>query len=287
MNCPRFPASFRLLGLFACLMMGACSAAPPEARSLLGSRLERPLQDAQTKKAHLQALKAARRTYKGEPSEENGIQVGLALCSLGRVREAVFHYTGLLRRYPDSYRVRRHRGHRYITLRAFDKAEQDLSIAWGLCERYPDEAEHTAVPGATSSKPTGTDRTNILYHLGLAQYFQGDFKSSLATWELGLKVLGPEPLVASDDHRIAVSFWHRITSARTESKSGFPASLVREDDNVTYNRAYHQLCLLLSGRAEREGFPTNAQDPAEHSILLYGLARWHAEHDHALESRLL
>ncbi len=76
----------------------------------------------------------------------------------------------------------RHRGHRYITLREFDKAIADFNKAVELIEGTDDIVEPDGAPNAAGI-PTSTLHTNIWYHLGLAHYLKGDFAAALLAYE--------------------------------------------------------------------------------------------------------
>src|SRR5690554_911985 len=51
-----------------------------------------------------------------------------------------------LEKFPDDAPLLRHRGHRYITVREFDKAIADFERAAGLVEGKPDEIEYYLNP---------------------------------------------------------------------------------------------------------------------------------------------
>ena len=74
---------------------------------------------------------------KAELSEDDYIAIGRSLVGVNQFRKAVETYSEGLAKFPDSYRLLRHRGHRYINLRQLDKAIVDLIDADGfLGEQY-------------------------------------------------------------------------------------------------------------------------------------------------------
>ena len=119
-------------------------------------------------------LEDARAAWRADPHDEQAIiWYGRRLAYLGHHQEAVEVYTHGLRVHPDSHRLLRHRGHRWITLRRFDLAEEDLERAAERIRRLPDAVEPDGMPNAAGI-PRSTTHSNVLYHLGLARWLQGD-----------------------------------------------------------------------------------------------------------------
>ncbi|MCA9299888.1 MAG: tetratricopeptide repeat protein, partial [Phycisphaerales bacterium] len=130
--------------LFPCLVLGLVSCAsgtkhdpPPEVTTF----------DDATR-ARLEAnLDEAWRAHDADPSDEMAtIWLGRRLAYLGRYDEAIRTFTAGLEDHPDSYRLLRHRGHRYLTTRRFDEAVADLERARGLIEGVPDAVEPDGAP---------------------------------------------------------------------------------------------------------------------------------------------
>src|SRR5688572_15226167 len=74
-------------------------------------------------------LLEARRNFRSDSSEENCIWLGRRLSYLNRFDSAIALYTKSISRFPESYKLLRHRGHRYISTRQFNLAIQDLEAA--------------------------------------------------------------------------------------------------------------------------------------------------------------
>lgn len=146
-----------------------------QAESLLGEPLRSPV-FAATEYARLaDALSAARADLAANPGDEMAtIWVGRRLAYLGSYREAVATFTDGLVRHPRSHKLLRHRGHRWITLREFDRAVDDLSRAAELARDLPDEVEPDGAPNAAGI-PVSSTWSNIQYHLGLAHYLRGEY----------------------------------------------------------------------------------------------------------------
>ena len=118
-----------------------------EARALTGGALRRPAIEAERRASLEQKLADAREAWRAEPEAESSfIWVGRRLAYLGRYREAIDWYTRGLEAHPDSFRLLRHRGHRYISVRELDAAIADLSRAASLIEGVPDEVEEDGAP---------------------------------------------------------------------------------------------------------------------------------------------
>ena len=166
------------------LLVVSCASSPREpveATSLGGEPLYRaPLSDEATE-ALEQKLAEARAELREHPTDEMAwIWVGRRLAYLGRHTDAIAVFTQGIRRFPESYRLLRHRGHRYITTRQLEKAVDDLSHAAVLAEGVEDQTEPDGMPNRLNI-PRSTTQSNIYYHLGLAQYLLAEYESALAT----------------------------------------------------------------------------------------------------------
>ena len=161
--------------LFA--VCGAQDGPKPEAMSLLGKPLHAAALPAETRVRLEANLATARAEFEKNPaSADAAIWLGRRTAYLGRFRDAIAIYSTAIAKHPGDARLYRHRGHRYITVREFDNAIADLSKAASLVADTPDEVEPDGQPNARNI-PTGTLKTNIYYHLGLAHYLKGDFEA--------------------------------------------------------------------------------------------------------------
>ncbi len=149
-----------------------------EARSLLGQPLVPPPLPAATLEAHTARLAEARRGFEHTPDNADSvIWLGRRTAYLGRYREAIAIFSDGIRDHPEDARMYRHRGHRYLTIREFDKALIDFERARGLIAGTPDQVEPDGIPNARGI-PTSTLHSNIRYHLGLAHYLKGHFDAA-------------------------------------------------------------------------------------------------------------
>ena len=258
----------------ACLACGnARDSGDVEATSLLGEQLARPVFAAE-RAAELEAnLAAARAAHAAEPgSEEAAIWVGRRLAYLGRYRDAIAWYTARLAQHPESFRLRRHRGHRYISIRDLDAAIADLALAADLAEDVPDEVEADGAPNAQNI-PIGTTHSNIYYHLGLAHYLAGDYEGALAAYERGAEFSR-----GNDDKLCSSSHWLYLTLRRLERDAEAQAVLapIHADMDVIENFAYHRALLFYKGELTAEqALGSEAEGGMALASAGYGVATWY------------
>ncbi|MBM3311373.1 MAG: hypothetical protein FJY80_07680, partial [Candidatus Aminicenantes bacterium] len=159
------------IAVAAALAAGSASQAPSppakdyEAVSLLGTKLSPAPPD----RAAVERYEKAEADFARDPSEENTIWLGRRAAYAGRYREAIAVFSEGLARFPNSYRLLRHRGHRYISVRQFVKAAADFEKAAGLARAVALEVEADGVPNK-AGVPVSNTQFNIFYHLGLAFY---------------------------------------------------------------------------------------------------------------------
>jgi len=178
-------------------------------------------------------------------------------------------YSQALAVHPQSYRLLRHRGHRYITVRELDNAIADLERAAELMQGVADAVEPDGMPNALGI-PTSTTKTNIWYHLGLAHYLQHDFAASAGGYMHNLAI------ATNDDTRCAASYWLYLSLMRLGREPQAHAILDRIDAemNVIENHAYHELLLTFKGDASLAARPaaSSLDDGVEDATVAYGLA---------------
>ena len=154
-----------------------------EAISLLGRELTRPELPAQVVERHETAIATLRQRLDAHPDDADAlIWIGRHLGYLGRYQLAIDVFSEGVERFPEeSARFLRHRGHRKISIRDLDGAVADLSAGVAHTAGKPDLAESDGLPNLYN-RPTGTLKTNLWYHLGLAHYLQGNFQQSVEAY---------------------------------------------------------------------------------------------------------
>ena len=185
----------------------------PEATSLLGRPLSNaPVSETARPKMEADLASALAVWEKDRTDADAHIWLGRRTAYLGRFREALRIYTDGINRHPNDARFYRHRGHRYITVREFDRAIADLEKAAALRKGQPDEVEPDGQPNARNI-PTSTLHSNIWYHLALARYLKGDNMRAVEDWRRTRDV-GKNP-----DNLVSSSNWLYLSLRRGNSRT--------------------------------------------------------------------
>jgi tetratricopeptide (TPR) repeat protein len=262
-------------GAPGCTQTKAPAAEAPEAVSLLGQPLRSTSfrasvspDDAEQQARELQAAKTA---FDASPQSEDAIiWYGRRLAYAGRFSEAIEVYTQGLSVLPDSAKMLRHRGHRYITTRQLDKAIADLTLASELTAGMDDEVEPDGQPNAQNI-PTSTLQTNIWYHLGLAHYLRGDFDQA------GKCMYRCLDLAGNDDMRVAAAYWLYLSWMRSglEARAERVLANITTDLHMIENFAYQRILLLLKGETTIDEVLGGNETSVDDATTAYGIAMWH------------
>lgn len=268
------------LALLACLAPDVVAQpARPEATSLLGvalrppdplpgrERLERDLQEAQS--------------VANPTTPEAIIWIGRRQAYLWRYQDAIATFTRGIARYPDDARLYRHRGHRFITTRQFDRAVADLEQAAALVAGHPDAVEPDGAPNP-SGRPRSTLQFNIWYHLGLAHFLQGRFDKALDAYAQCLKVS------TNDDSIVAVSDWTWMTLMRLGRTADAARVLERiaPSMDVLENQSYHRRLLMYKGLETPEALLDAAKaDATTIATQGFGVGHFHLVRGDAARAR--
>jgi len=208
----------------------------------------------------------AKKNFDADPSEENIIWYGRRTAYTGDYDKAIAIYTDGLKKYPKSYKLLRHRGHRYISKRKFDLAIADLSKAEALMAGAPLEIEQDGIPNKLN-KPLSTTQFNVFYHLALGYYLKGDFAKAETTWKKCLAVC------ENDDSKVAVIDWLYMTMRRQGKHEQAKALLndINESMEIIENDSYYQRLLMY-----KNGTPLPVPEtPLDIATLGYGLGNWY------------
>lgn len=254
-------------------LLGANAAQAPEATSLLGKPLVSVPPTGETKTRLEADLAKAQADYDRNPSSADAaIWLGRRLAYLGRFRDAIEVFGKGIAAHPNEPRLYRHRGHRYITVRQFDRAVADLTKAAQLIAGKADEIEPDGAPNAKGI-PRSTLQSNIWYHLGLAHYLNGHFDKALAAYREGMKVSR-----VNDDMLVATSDWLYMTLRRLKRDADARAVLepIREQMDVIENGAYHARLLMYKGQRTPESvLNLNTADDVQIATQGYGVGNWY------------
>ncbi len=262
------------------LTSNASEVAVPEAISLLGRSLFRPEPAAETRDALELAVLEAEALVRADFAEENAVWLGRRLAGVYRYRDAIEAYTWGLEGFPDSFKLLRYRGHRYISLRHFDLAVLDLERAADLLYGLPPQYE-LREKDVSKAHPV-TFQHNVFYHLGLAWYLQHEFELALDAYKACLATAD------NPDMLCGISHWLYMTLRRLgrDAEAAKVLEPIRADMEVRESTAYHRMLLMYKGEiAPEELVPADAE-PILAVTLGYGLGNWYlynGDRERALE----
>jgi tetratricopeptide (TPR) repeat protein len=229
-------------------------------------------------------LRVAQAAFAQSATEENYIWLGRRLAYLYEYDSAINTFSRGLSRYPQSFRLYRHRGHRYISLRKFDDAIADLEKAATLMEGAPLETEPDGQPNKLN-QPLSNTQFNVWYHLGLAYYLKGDFTKAETAYRECMEVSNNDDLV------IATTDWLYMTLRRQNKVDEATALLTRITDSMTIieNDSYYKRLLMYRGRLKPEEVLN--PDPAAEDYALslatqgYGVGNWYLYNNDTARAR--
>ena len=230
----------------------------------LGKTIEIPEPNAKLVKQ----FEEARENYMGDPDNaDNIIWYGRRAGYLPDYGQAIEIFTEGIEKFPDDPRMYRHRGHRYISIREFDKAIADLNKAAQLIHGTENEVEPDGMPNVQNI-PVSSLHGNIWYHLGLAHYLKHDYvKAYLAYTNCRLSH-------GNDDNIVSSTHWLYMIQRRLQNDTLANNQLIIIDDNmeIIENFSYYNLCKLYKGIMPLDSVMTGEGSAAD--AVKYGLANW-------------
>jgi tetratricopeptide (TPR) repeat protein len=250
-----------------------------QAISLLGEELR----SASPSPALLDNLAAAKADYDANPNDaDNIIWYGRRIAYTGDYRAAIGVFSEGVAKFPHDARMYRHRGHRYISVREFDRAITDFERAVVLIGGSEDTVEPDGAPNAQGI-PVSTLHSNIRYHLGLAYYLKGDLDNALRVYRIAIAE------TPNDDMRVATTHWLYMTLRLLGRDDEALAALepIEADMNVIESMAYHQLCLLYKGEGEMATALGAGVTPAGGDSAMYGVGNWHLYNNRTDEAKAM
>lgn len=231
-------------------------------------------------------LIAAQQKFRNDSSEENFIWLGRRLAYVNHYEEAIQVYTRGLKQYPESYKLYRHRGHRYISIRKLDKAIDDLKKAAELMQGTVSEIEPDGIPNKLNI-PLSTTQFNVWYHLGLAYYLSGDYTNAIQAYQSCMEVSD------NDDLLVATTDWYYMTMRRMGNMAGALKLLSSMPDsmNIVENDSYYKRLKMYQGKLPPDSLLNfNINDPNVDLNLAtqgYGVANWHLYNGDSMRAREL
>jgi Flp pilus assembly protein TadD len=186
------------------------------------------------------------------------IDLGVAQSGARQFREAIATFTRGLEIEPNNALLLRWRGHRYLSVREFDRAFADLSRGSAL-------------------DPTIYGNW---YHLGIVQYVRGDFAGAAASFAKA-QPIAPDPgeLAGSTD-------WLWMSLSRAGRGAEAKAMLDRRPDSKPVTNAYTRRLQLYRGQigADTVLTPADTED-VQVATLAYGLGNWYLLRGDQAEAR--
>lgn len=219
-------------------------------------------------------LNVARKNFEADPSEDNYVWLARREGYRYHYNEAIKILSQGLEKYPNSYKLFRHRGHRYLSIREFNKAIADFQMAASLMPRQPLEIEPDGQPNKIN-KPLSNVQFNVWYHLGLAHYLKGDFESAEKAYLQCLDVSDNDDLIT------ATADWLYMTYRRMEKpdEAGKVLELIREDMNIIENDSYYLRLQMYKGMLPPDDLLKVSGENADVDLALatqgYGVANWY------------
>jgi Flp pilus assembly protein TadD len=179
---------------------------------------------------------------------ERFVQLGVAQSGARQFREAIETFTRGLAVAPNNALLYRWRGHRYLSVREFDKAKADLEKGLAL------------------------DSTlyGILYHLGIIRYIRGDFAGAAALFARA------QPRAPDAGELAGSTDWLWMSLMRAGRKADATAMLARRPDSLVVDNAYARRLKLYRGEIGPDAVFTPADTAdVQAATLAYGLGNWY------------
>jgi tetratricopeptide (TPR) repeat protein len=274
------------------VLLGACNSTIPfdpvigtssfQTMSLLGDSLYIPPKSTSAQERLQLNLDEAISNFVEEQSEINFIWLGRRWAYLGDYRKAIEVYSQGLEKYPSSYKLLRHRGHRYVSLREFEKAISDFKKAHELMPKGEIEVEPDGIPNSIN-QPLSNTQFNILYHWGLAEYLKGNYGEAERIY------LECMDYSKNDDLITATTDWLYMTQRRMGNEAKAMETLsthINDSMNIVENESYHKRLRMYSGQLPIDSlFDTNDAD-AQLSLITqgYGVANWYLYNGDTLQA---
>lgn len=176
------------------------------------------------------------------------IQLGVAQSGVRQYREAIQTFTRGLGIAPNDPLLYRWRGHRYLSVREFDRALDDLTCGSRL------------------------DSTNygIWYHLGIVRFARGDFVGAADAFTRA------QPIAPDSGERAASTDWLWMSLSRAGRGAEARAMLERRPDTPPGGNAYTQRLRLYRGEIGPDSVITSADtSDIARATLAYGIGNWY------------
>ena len=177
------------------------------------------------------AIARAESALAGDPRNvDRIIALGVALSGVRQYREAITTFTRGLQIAPNNALLYRWRGHRYLSTRQFDRAQEDL----------------------TRGAKLDSTIYGIWYHLGIVRFVRRDFAGAADAFTRAL------PIAPDSSERSGATDWLWMSLARAGRPADAKALLDRHPDTPPGGNAYTQRLRLYRGEVSPESVFTSA-----------------------------
>jgi tetratricopeptide (TPR) repeat protein len=176
------------------------------------------------------------------------IALGVAQSGVRQFREAIQTFTRGLEIAPNHAMLYRWRGHRYLSMREFDRAMNDLT------------------------RGSRIDSTNygIWYHLGIVRYARGDFAGAAEAFRRA------QPRAPDAGELAGATDWLWMSLSRAGHAAEAQAMLDRWPDSLPTTNAYAQRLKLYRGQVTPDQVITAADTgDVQLATLSYGIGNWY------------
>jgi len=195
------------------------------------------------------AIARAESAFVAEPRNiERIIQLGVAQSGVRQFREAIATFTRGLSIEPNNALLLRWRGHRYLSVRDFDRALDDL----------------------TRGSRLDSTIYGIWYHLGIVRFAGTDYLGAVEAFSRAQRI-------APDSGELAgATDWLWMSLMRSGRAAEAKAMLARRPDSAAAGNAYSRRLKLYRGEIQPDEVMTPA-DTADIQVatLSYGVGNWY------------
>lgn len=266
--------------LLALLIFAACNSKAPslnqgDALAAVDSIFTTPLGKVYEipvpSEAALANYAAAKQAFETNPQDADAlIWYGRRTAYLGRYREAIAIYSDGIKNFPKDARIFRHRGHRYLSIREYDKAIADLEKAVTLIQGTADQIEPDGLPNAQNI-PLSSLHSNVWYHLGLAYYLRHQYEKAYVAY-LKCRDSG-----SNYDNIVSSTHWLYMIQQRlgNPKKADSLLAPIQKERAVIENQSYADLCRLYKGWLSPDSLLQASPGNPSNDAVNYGLANWY------------
>lgn len=186
------------------------------------------------------------------------MRLGMAQVAAQQYREAIATFTRGIQEEPKNVAFYRERGHRYLSLRQFDKAMDDLTHGFEL-----DSTDY-----------------GVLFHLGIVRFVRGDFAGAADAFRRALpRAPNPEELSGSTD-------WQWMSLSRAGQAAAAELLLQRHPDSLPDDSPYARRLKLYRGQVSAKELITPADtDGVTVATLCYGIGDWYVARGDTAQAR--